>query len=167
MITLLATILGVTTASSALFPGVALDRFVIVNIVAGGIVAVAPLAFGVFYAGWTRHNPGVMADASLALPQATAVKLASPARLALARNTPVVLASGGRRSLRATAVATVARAAVIQLPGSSTATLTAGTRAAVPAGGSAALEGRTTFRLSRWWILRPSQRRVFPAGNGC
>ena len=98
MITLLATILGVTTASSALFPGVALDRFVIVNIVAGGIVAVAPLAFGVFYAGWTRHNPGIMADASLVLPQATAVKLASPAKVALARNTAVVLASGGERT---------------------------------------------------------------------
>ena len=117
MITLLATILGVTTASSALFPGVALDRFVIVNIVAGGIVAVAPLAFGVFYAGWTRHNPGIMADASLVLPQATAVKLASPAKVALARNTAVVLASGGRKNLRAAAVATVARAMVIQLPG--------------------------------------------------
>ena len=164
VITLLATILGTTTASSALFPGVALDRFVIVNIVAGGIVAVAPLAFGVFYAGWTRHNPGVMADASLVLPQATAVKLASPARLALARNTPVVLASGSRKNLRATATATVARTTVV-LPGISTTRLKAGTKAAVPAGGRAALAGRTTLRLSRWWILRPSQRRVLAAGT--
>jgi hypothetical protein len=166
MITLLATILGATTASSALFPGVALDRFVIVNIVAGGIVAVAPLAFGVFYAGWTRHNPGIMADASLALPQATAVQLASPAKLALARGTPVVPASGGRKNLRAAAVATVARSTVIQLPGSSTATLKAGTKAALPAGGRAALADRTALRLNRWWILRPSQRRVFPARTG-
>ena len=166
VITLLATILGATTASSALFPGVALDRFVIVNIVAGGIVAVAPLAFGVFYAGWTRNNPGVMADASLVLPQAIDVRLASPARLALARNTPVVLASGSRKNLRAIAVATVARSTVIQLPGSSTTTLKAGTKAAVPAGGRAALAGRTTLRLSRWWILRPSQRHPFEAGTG-
>jgi hypothetical protein len=166
VVTLLATILGTTTAASALFPGVALDRFVIVNIVAGGIVAVAPLAFGVFYAGWTRHNPGILADASLALPQATAVTLASPAKLALARNTPVVLAAGGRRTLRATAVATVARTAVIQLrPDSSTATFKAGTKAAVPAGARAALEDRTTLRLSRWWILRPGQRRPFPAAT--
>ena len=106
----------------------------IVNIVAGGIVAVAPLAFGVFYAGWTRHNPGVMADASLVLPQATAVKLASPARLALARNTPVVLASGSRRNLRATAVATVARTTVV-LPGISTTRLTAGPRPRCPLAG--------------------------------
>ena len=166
MVTLLATILGATTASSALFPGVALDRFVIVNIVAGGIVAVAPLAFGVFYVGWTRHNPGIMADASLVLPLATAVKLASPVKLALPRNSSVVLASGGRRHLRATAVATVARSTIIQLPGSSTTTLKAGTKAALPAGALAALEDPTTLRLSRWWILRPSQRPGFRAGRG-
>jgi hypothetical protein len=133
MITLLATILGVTTASGALFPGVALDRFVIVNLVAGGIVAVAPLAFGVFYAGWTRHNPGIMADASLVLPQAVALTLASPAEFALAGNTPVVLtASGRKKSLRATAVATVDRGTVVRWRGSGTATLPSGASALIP-----------------------------------
>ena len=62
------TVLTTTTAANSLFPGIALDRFAIVNIVVGGIVVAAPLVFGILYARWTGKNPGVPADATLGLP---------------------------------------------------------------------------------------------------
>jgi hypothetical protein len=62
------TVLTTATAASSLFPGVALDRFAIVNIIVGGIVVAAPLVFAILYARWTRKDPGVTPDASLTLP---------------------------------------------------------------------------------------------------
>ncbi len=62
------TILTTTTAANSLFPGVALDRFAIVNVVVGGIVVAAPIVFGILYARWTGKHPGVPADATLRLP---------------------------------------------------------------------------------------------------
>lgn len=41
------TVLATTSAANSLFPGVALDRFAIVNIVAAAIVAAAPVVFGI------------------------------------------------------------------------------------------------------------------------
>ena len=99
--TLLTTVLGVSTATAALFPGVWVDRFVVVNIVAGGIVAVAPLAFGVLYAIWTRRNPGVMAYAALVLPPARTVELPRRSTLRLCAATQVLRASGRTRPLAA------------------------------------------------------------------
>ena len=43
-------ILASTTATGSLFPGVTLNRFVLVDIVAGGIVLVAPAIFGILHA---------------------------------------------------------------------------------------------------------------------
>ena len=54
-----------TSATNSIFPGVALDRFAILNIVAGGIVTAAPLVFGALYARWTAKNPGPAADARI------------------------------------------------------------------------------------------------------
>jgi hypothetical protein len=62
-IVVIGSVFGVTTATSTLFPGVALDRFALVNIAAGIIVSFAPLIFGILYAGYTRKNPGPSADA--------------------------------------------------------------------------------------------------------
>lgn len=143
--TILTTVLGVSTATAALFPGVAVDRFVIVNIVAGGIVAVAPLAFGVFYAVWTRRNPGVMADAALTLPAASTAKLAYRSTLRLAAPAEVMLASGRTRQLDAGTELSVARATPIVLGADGTAALAVDVRAVVPAGAAARLSDRTTF----------------------
>ncbi len=68
-------ILTVTSAANSLFPGVALDRFAIVNACAGAIAAAAPLVFGVLYAAWTHSNPGITADATVALPARAAGRL--------------------------------------------------------------------------------------------
>lgn len=59
------TLLSLVAAASLLFRGVDLSRFVIVNAVAAGIAAAAPLVFGVLYARRLRLRPGVTADARL------------------------------------------------------------------------------------------------------
>jgi hypothetical protein len=56
------TFLAATTASSSLFPGVALDRFAMANIVAGVFVVAAPVVFGILYAYLTGRDPGPSAD---------------------------------------------------------------------------------------------------------
>lgn len=148
--TLLTTVLGVSTATAALFPGVSVDRFVVVNIVAGGIVAVAPLAFGVLYAIWTRRNPGVMADAALVLPPAKTVELPRRSTLRLSAATKVLRASGRTRPLAAGTEITLARATRIVLGAGRTTSLAAGVDATVPAGA----------------VARPSPSATFMAGPG-
>ena len=148
--TLLTTVLGVSTATAALFPGVSVDRFVVVNIVAGGIVAVAPLAFGVLYAIWTRRNPGVMADAALVLPPAKTVELPRRSTLRLSAATKVLRASGRTRPLAAGTEITLARATRIVLGAGRTTSLAAGVGATVPAGA----------------VARPSPSATFMAGPG-
>jgi hypothetical protein len=63
------TFLAATTASSTLFPGVALDRFAIVNIVAGVFVVAAPVLFGILYVCFTGRDPGPSADSVVQVPR--------------------------------------------------------------------------------------------------
>jgi hypothetical protein len=72
------TFLAATTASSSLFPGVALDRFAIVNIVAGVFVVAAPLLFAILYAYFTARNPGPSADSVVKVQTGTHVILRVP-----------------------------------------------------------------------------------------
>jgi hypothetical protein len=65
----IATVLGATTATSSLFPGLALDRFSIVNVTAGFFVAAAPVLFGILYSLFTTRHPGLTADATIGLPR--------------------------------------------------------------------------------------------------
>ena len=72
------TFLAATTASSSLFPGVALDRFAIVNIVAGVFVVAAPVLFGILYAYFTGRAPGPSADSVVTVPPGQQVVLRVP-----------------------------------------------------------------------------------------
>jgi hypothetical protein len=65
------TLLSLVAAASLLFRGVDLSRFVIVNAVAAGIAAAAPLVFGVLYARRLRLRPGVTSDARLEVTEPT------------------------------------------------------------------------------------------------
>jgi hypothetical protein len=96
VISVIGTVLGTTTAVSAFFPGVAVDRFVIVNIIAGGIIAVSPLIFAICYAVWIGRNPGVTGDATLRLPMPTtlAATLHPAAAVTLPKGTTVLVAPG-------------------------------------------------------------------------
>lgn len=61
-VAVLTAVLTTTTAANSLFPGVALDRFALVTVVAGGIVTAVPLAFGILYARWIERYRGITAD---------------------------------------------------------------------------------------------------------
>jgi hypothetical protein len=91
-----ATILGATTATNTLFPGVALDRFAIVNIAAGFFVAAAPVVFGIWYSQFTAHNPGLTADAIVGLPlfRPAAIRVPSGASITMAADTTIHDGSG-------------------------------------------------------------------------
>jgi len=71
-------VLTVATASSPLFPGVALDRFAIVNVVAGIFVVAAPVIFGICYSIFTQRNPGPTADSTVKLPRLRAATISVP-----------------------------------------------------------------------------------------
>jgi hypothetical protein len=74
-----AAVLGATTATGNLFmSGLALDRFSLVNIAAGFLVAAAPVVFGILYARFTTHNPGLMADAIIKVPGLRAAVINAP-----------------------------------------------------------------------------------------
>ena len=66
---ILGTVLGTTAAASTIFPGVALDRFALVNLLAGGLITAVPLVFAILYARWTARFPGPTPDSTIA-PQA-------------------------------------------------------------------------------------------------
>lgn len=76
----LGTVLGATAATSTIFPGIALDRFTLVNLLIGGLITAVPLAFAILYARWTARYPGPTADTTIA-PQ---VPLAKGADLVVA-----------------------------------------------------------------------------------
>jgi hypothetical protein len=66
---LLATLFSITAGASSLFPGIALDRFAALNLVAASIVTATPFAFSILYAKWTAENPGLTADSIIVPPR--------------------------------------------------------------------------------------------------
>jgi hypothetical protein len=85
------TFLAATTASSTLFPGVALDRFAIVNIAAGVFVVAAPVLFGILYVYFTGRDPGPSADSVVRVPldKDVVVRVPSGATMTMVTNTTV------------------------------------------------------------------------------
>src|SRR5581483_11659999 len=85
VLALIGTVLATTTATSSIFPGVALDRFALLNIAAGGIIVAAPIVFGILYGLFTGPNPGPTADATISLRDAPA-----PARIKVPSGASIV-----------------------------------------------------------------------------
>ena len=74
-----ATVLGATSATTTLFPqSLELDKFSLVNIAAGFLVAAAPVVFGILYARFTTHNPGLIADAIVKVPGLRFATISAP-----------------------------------------------------------------------------------------
>lgn len=109
-VALLTAVLATTTAANSLFPGIALDRFSLVNVVAGGLVAAVPMAFGALYARWIERDRGITADCliepTMTLPANCVVKLQSTTTVAwrlkrwwvppwLVQDQPLDLPAGG------------------------------------------------------------------------
>ena len=98
-VALVGTVLTAIPATDALFRGVALDQFAILNAVAAGVAAAAPLVFGICYARRLYRYPGVTDNATLWLPDGSRphdVMTLADAALAvtLAPGTVVTLAAG-------------------------------------------------------------------------
>jgi hypothetical protein len=72
------TIASTASAANSLFPGLAVDRFAVVNIVAGAIVVAAPVVFAIKYAWFTARNPGPTADATFEVPAGRPVRIGVP-----------------------------------------------------------------------------------------
>ena len=110
-------VLAATPAVDPLFPGVALDRFAIVNIVAGFFVAVAPVLFGILYSGLTTSRPGLIADATVKLPglRPATVSVPSGASITLAADTTIRYGSEGWATVRGGGTYQVAPGATIQV----------------------------------------------------
>jgi len=92
---LITVILSLIPATDLLFRGVALDRFAVMNAIAAGIAAAAPLVFAVLYAHRLRMQPGVTGDAELNVPAVTwpgsIVQLAGPSAMMLAAGTLITI----------------------------------------------------------------------------
>jgi hypothetical protein len=149
VISVIATVLGTTTAVSAFFPGVAVDRFVIVNIIAGGIIAASPLVFAICYALWVGRSPGVTADATLRLPMtATLIATLDPAAaLMLPKGTTVLPASGKTARLPADTRADLASATPALLAAGRSIRLAATVKATLPPFAEVTLPAGTAVRF--------------------
>ena len=103
--TALTTALGLISATDTLFPGVLLDRFLILNGLAAAIVTAAPLVVALRYARWVRRYPGIPDEATLSFPgaalDAVAVALPDPTQVILSDGLPGVLFPGTQLSLLA------------------------------------------------------------------
>jgi hypothetical protein len=93
--TALTTALGLISATDTLFPGVLLDRFLILNGLAVAIVTAAPLVVALYYAHWVRRYPGIPDEATLSFPGAALDAMA----VALPDATQVILRDGRRGAL--------------------------------------------------------------------
>ena len=168
ILTIIGTVLGTSKALSAFFPGVAVDRFAVVNIVAGGIVAASPLVFGILYTSWRHSDPSITDDATVTLPSAITTIMATvdaPAVARLPKNTAVADPAGRVFRLRASADADVSSPASVLLPGDTTTRLDAQATATLPAGARAALTSRTLVSYRGRRLFRRSNPGEQPGGT--
>ncbi|HVT71331.1 MAG TPA: hypothetical protein VHF26_26535, partial [Trebonia sp.] len=131
--TALATILGGSTVLSSLFK-IDLIPFIIMNVACGGVIAAAPLLFGIINFFIMRDSPVIPADARLTLAAGAAITLPSGASIAVPGGAAVrhhrTSAGGGRAgsaiSVAPGTVITVRPGAVMALPGGATIAICAG-----------------------------------------
>jgi hypothetical protein len=135
-ITALATGVAAILASSAVLTSifkVDLSPFIIVNVACGGLVAVAPILFGIVNFFVMRGSPMVPADASLALHADATITLPSGATIAMPGGATVKRADGGSEKARIKAGGT------IPFPPGSVLTVKSSAVMAVPSGAALAL----------------------------
>ncbi len=156
-IVVIGAVFGVTTATSTLFPGVALDRFALVNIAAGIIVSFAPLIFGIFYARYIANNPGPSADATVMPPMTVSLSaLTEPAVL----EGTMVRWRHGVRTLRPRQLTQkdLANSPLMGMPRGGSVRLASKTLATLPAGAT------VTLRYPDGIVLRHPTKVQLPQG---
>jgi hypothetical protein len=134
--TALAAILASGTVLTSIFPAIDLNPFIIMNVACGGIVAAAPILFGIANVAVTRGNPVVPIDARITLQADATITLPSGASIALPGGAVVRKASDGPEQARIKAGGTihvppggkitVKSAAVMALPSGTTVAINPG-----------------------------------------
>ena len=110
-ITALGTGIAAVLASSAVLTSifkVDLNPFIIVNVACGGLVATAPILFGIVNFFVVRRDPAVPADASLALHEDATVNLPSGATVVMPGGATVKKADDGPETARVKPGGTIA-----------------------------------------------------------
>jgi hypothetical protein len=134
--TALAAILASGTVLTSLFPTLDLNPFIIMNVACGGIVAAAPILFGIVNVVVMRGNPAVpidarltlQADATITLPSGASIALPGGAVVTKARDGPekARIKPGGTISVPPGSKITVRSAALLALPSGATVAISAG-----------------------------------------
>lgn len=117
-------VLTTTTAVNSLFPGVALDRFALVNLAAGGIVVAAPVVFGIYYSRYTGSHPGLTADATVRLQGGAHATIKVPSGASITASGDTTVSAPGGADL-----ATVRAGYAVQVPSGATISVRPGPRA--------------------------------------
>jgi hypothetical protein len=144
-ITALATAVVAILASSAVTVifTTDLNPFIIMNVVCGGIVAAAPILFGVCNVIFVRRNPVVAADARLELQEAATITLPFGASIAVADGATVTkpdgsekaqIKAGGSIPVPPASVITVEPNAIMTLPSGSILAISRGATLTVDSG---------------------------------
>jgi hypothetical protein len=105
--TALATILAGGTVLTSIFPTIDLNPFIIMNIACGGVVAAAPILFGIGNVFVMRGNSVAPADARLALQAGATITLPSGASIAVPCGATVKKAVDGPEKARVKAGSTI------------------------------------------------------------
>jgi hypothetical protein len=105
--TALATILAGGTVLTSIFPTIDLNPFIIMNIACGGVVAAAPILFGIGNVVVVRGNSVAPADARLALQAGATITLPSGASVAVPCGATIKKAVDGPEKARVKAGGTI------------------------------------------------------------
>jgi hypothetical protein len=128
------TIVSTASAANSLFPGLALDRFAIVNIVAAAIVVAAPVIFGIKYAMFTAANPGPTADSTFEVTAGRFARIDVPSGASITTSgDATVTGNEGNQAM-------VRSGCTYQVPAGATIEVRAGTQAVQPTAIAVAVE---------------------------
>jgi hypothetical protein len=131
---------------TSLFPKIDLNPFIIMNVACGGMVAAAPLLFGVANVMFSRRYPIAPADAAVTLTADTSMTVPSGANLSVPGGA-VINAAGGQETARVKARGT------IPVPPGSKLTVGSGAAMGLPSGYAVAIgPGGTLIMDTDTWI---------------
>jgi hypothetical protein len=134
-------ILASGTVLTSVFSKIDLSPFIIMNIACGGLVAVAPIVFGIINFFVMRTSPLVPADASLALQAGATITLPGGASLGLAGGATVIDAAGGVQ-------ARIKPGGTVPVPPGSVLTFAANAVMAMPSGSALVVGPGATLTIS-------------------
>jgi hypothetical protein len=139
--TALAVILGSGAVLTSVFPTIDLNPFIIMNVACGGMVAAAPILFGIANVVVMRGNPAFPVDARLMLQADATITLPSGASIALPGGATVKKAIDGPEKAR------IKDGSTLQVPPGSKITVSSASIMALPSGAAVAISPGATLTI--------------------